>query len=72
MGFAGSFETKFSQWKVPLPGGGQARCNKLLVSWGPLVIAAPLAGSLLSRNALHRASSDAEQLGNLQDAHTLF
>jgi len=25
---------------------GQARRNKLLVSWGPLVIAAPLAGSL--------------------------
>jgi hypothetical protein len=32
--------------KSPLP-GGQARRNKLLVSWGPLVIAAPLAGSLL-------------------------
>src|SRR5262245_4882220 len=30
--------------KSPLP-GGQARRNKLLVSWGPLVIAAPLAGS---------------------------
>jgi len=26
----------------------QARRNKLLVSWGPLVIAAPLAGSLLA------------------------
>src|SRR5262249_27324665 len=38
---------KFSKWKVPLP-GGQARRNKLLVSWGPLVIAAPLAGSLLT------------------------
>src|SRR5262249_60537326 len=38
---------KFSKWKVPLP-GGQARRNKLLVSWGPLVIAAPLAGSLLA------------------------
>src|SRR5262249_38514946 len=36
-----------SKWKVPLP-GGQARRNKLLVSWGPLVIAAPLAGSLLA------------------------
>jgi hypothetical protein len=36
--------TKFSKWKAPLP-GGQARRNKLLVSWGPLVIAAPLAGS---------------------------
>src|SRR5262249_13839403 len=33
--------------KSPLP-GGQARRNKLLVSWGPLVIAAPLAGSLLA------------------------
>src|SRR5262245_46511537 len=30
------------------PTGGQARRNKLLVSWGPLVIAAPLAGSLLA------------------------
>src|SRR5215471_5642738 len=38
---------KFSKWKVPLP-GGQARRNKLLVSWGPLVIAPPLAGSLLA------------------------
>src|SRR5262245_33722767 len=28
--------------------GGQARRNKLLVSWGPLVIAPPLAGSLLA------------------------
>ena len=34
---------KFSKWKVPLP-GGQARRNKLLVSWGPLVIAAQPAG----------------------------
>ena len=33
--------------KSPRP-GGQARPNKLLVSWGPLVIAAPLAGSLLA------------------------
>src|SRR5262249_60597208 len=33
--------------KSPLP-GGQARRNKLSVSWGPLVIAAPLAGSLLA------------------------
>src|SRR6516165_4300361 len=33
--------------KSPLP-GGQARRNKLLVSWGPLVIAAPLAGALLA------------------------
>jgi hypothetical protein len=32
-----------SNGKSPLP-GGQARRNKLLVSWGPLVIAAPLAG----------------------------
>src|SRR5262249_44843521 len=39
--------SKFSKWKVPLP-GGQARRNKLLVSWGPLVIAAPLAGSLVA------------------------
>src|SRR5262249_5469261 len=39
--------TKFSKWKTPLP-GGQARRNKLLVSWGLLVIAAPLAGSLLA------------------------
>src|SRR5262249_52287809 len=39
--------TKFSKWKVPPP-GGQARRKKLLVSWGPLVIAAPLAGSLLA------------------------
>src|SRR5262249_17273620 len=39
--------TKFSKWKVP-PTGGQARRNKLLVSWGPLVIAPPLAGSLLA------------------------
>ena len=31
----------------PLP-GGQARRNKLLVSWGPLVIVPPLAGSLLA------------------------
>ena len=38
---------KFAKWKVP-PTGGQARRKKLLVSWGPLVIAAPLAGSLLS------------------------
>ena len=30
------------------PTGGQARRNKLFVSWGPLVIAAPLAGSLLA------------------------
>ena len=35
---------KFSKWKVP-PAGGQARRNKLFLSWGPLVIAAPLAGS---------------------------
>ena len=35
--------TEFSKWKVPLP-GGQARRNKLLVSWGPLVIAPALAG----------------------------
>jgi hypothetical protein len=33
--------------KSPLP-GGQARRNELLVSWGPIVIAAPLAGSLLA------------------------
>src|SRR6516165_1915560 len=33
--------------KSPLP-GGQARRNKLLVSRGPLVIAPPLAGSLLA------------------------
>src|SRR6516162_6681523 len=39
--------TEFSKWKVPLP-GGQARRNKLLVSWGPLVIAPALAGSLLA------------------------
>src|SRR4029077_14168850 len=31
----------------PLPGGEAGR-KKLLVSWGPLVIAAPLAGSLLA------------------------
>ena len=37
--------TEISKRKVPLP-GGQARRNKLLV--GPLVIAAPLAGSLLA------------------------
>ena len=28
---------KFSKWKVP-PTGAQPRRNKLLVSWGPLVI----------------------------------
>src|SRR5262249_44549373 len=33
--------------KSPLP-GGQARRSKLLVSWGPLVITAPLAGSLIA------------------------
>jgi hypothetical protein len=32
------------KWKVPPLPGGQARRNKLLVSWGPVVIAAPLAG----------------------------
>jgi len=39
---------KFSKWKVPLP-GSQARRNKLLVSWGPLVIAPPLARRLLRK-----------------------
>ena len=34
--------------KSPLP-GVQARHNKPLVSWGPLVIVSPLAGSLLAR-----------------------
>ena len=29
--------TEFSKWKVPLP-GGQARRNKLLVSWGPSLL----------------------------------
>src|SRR5262245_13962071 len=33
--------------KSPLP-GGQARRNKRLGSWGPLVIAPPLAASLLA------------------------
>jgi len=36
-----------AEWKV-FPTGGQARRNKLLVSWGLLVIAALLAGSLLA------------------------
>src|SRR5215470_7368268 len=39
--------SNFQNSKVPLP-GGQACHNKLLVSWGPLVIAAPIAGSLLA------------------------
>ena len=56
--------------KSPLP-GGPARRNKLLVSWGPLVIAPPLAGSgSLACDALHRASADAERSGDLQDTHT--
>src|SRR5262245_14128443 len=38
---------KAQNGRSPLP-GGQARRNKLLVSWGPLVIAAPLAGPLLA------------------------
>jgi len=49
---------EFSKWKVPPP-GGQVRRNKLLVSWGPLVIAPPLAGSLLAPlRWLHRAGPD--------------
>src|SRR5262249_37765944 len=39
--------TRRGYGKSPLP-GGQARRNKLLVSWGPLVIAPPVAGSLLA------------------------
>src|SRR5262249_27867683 len=60
---------KFSKWKVP-PTGGQARRNKLLVSWGLLVIAAPLAGSLLAPLRLDHASSEPERLRHLQDTHT--
>src|SRR5262249_3681883 len=51
-------EARFSKWKVP-PTGGQARRNKLLVSLGPLVIAAPLAGSLLAPSGITRSHADA-------------
>src|SRR5262249_6186432 len=46
-GTADSSPLNSQNGKSPLP-GGQARRNKLLVSWGPLVIAAPLQGSLLA------------------------
>src|SRR5262249_30779874 len=64
--------TEFSKWKVPPYRGGEARRNKLLVSWRPLVIAAPLAGSLLAPlRCGGPCSSDAERLGHLQNTHTL-
>ena len=49
---------KSSKWKVP-PTGGQARRNRLLVSWGPLVIAAPRVGSLLAPSGITRSHADA-------------
>jgi hypothetical protein len=40
--------TKFSKMESPPTGGSRRAGNELLVSWTPLVIAAPLAGSLLA------------------------